>query len=114
MMIVLLAVLFLAGCADYPTEPVSPQSAGKSTEALGFDFRINHDGTLWDDIPYEYAMEIRRAAQRWESVIAWSDWVKHLKMPERPFSLEFGTDGLDEKLEVRSPASYLGWADIEL
>ena len=63
---ILILVLLSFGCSEHSSNPVQSvsvtQPAGKSNEALGFDFRINHNGWLWDEekIPYEYSMEIRR------------------------------------------------------
>ena len=113
---ILILVLLSFGCSEHSSNPVQSvsvtQPAGKSNEALGFDFRINHNGWLWDEekIPYEYSMEIRRAAQRWESVIAWSHFSEHLVMSEDPFSLDFSQD----TVEVWFPEEYLDWTDIEL
>lgn len=113
---ILILVLLSFGCSEHSSNPVQSvsitQPAGKSNEALGFDFRINHNGWLWDEekIPYEYSMEIRRAAQRWESVIAWGHFAEHLVMPDGSFSLEFGQD----TVEVWLPENYLDWSDIEL
>ena len=110
---VVVAVLTLA-CDRHPT-PVQPTAtpAAKTTEAWGFDFRIDLEPGLTDKMPLGTLSIIRKAAQAWERVIWNSADIEHIVNLEdmSPVLLPL-TSAWQQPIE--DPSTYLGWTDIEI